>query len=100
MRIAPVSASSVIAALLLTGCAGPLGPVFGMGPDGDLAVGLLVFLLLGSLFYRLSRTKPDEECPGSSAARIVRERYARGEMTREDYQHMMRDLSTPIERIK
>jgi uncharacterized membrane protein len=100
MRIAPVSASSVIAALLLTGCAGPLGPVFGMGPDSDFAVGLLVFLLLGGLFYRLSRTKPDEEGQGSSAARIVRERYALGEITREEYQHMMRDLSAPIEGIK
>jgi len=100
MRIAPVSASPVIAAQLLTGCAGPLGPAFGMGPDGDLAVGLLVFLLLGGLFYRSSRTKPDEECQGSSAARIVRERFAQGEITREEYQHMMCDLSAPIERIK
>jgi uncharacterized membrane protein len=100
MRIAPVSASPVIAVLLLTGCAGPLGPAFGMGPDGDLAVGFLVFLLLGGLFYRLSRTKPDEEFQVSSEARIVRDRYARGEMTREQYQQTIRDLSTPMERIK
>jgi uncharacterized membrane protein len=100
MRLAPVSASTVIPALFLTGCAGPLGPAFDMGPDADLVLGLSVVLLLGGLFYRLARAKPDEECQGSSAARIVRERYARGEMTREEYQHMMRDLSTPMEHIK
>jgi uncharacterized membrane protein len=100
MRLAPVSASTVIPALFLTGCAGPLGPAFDMGPDGDLVLGLSVVLLLGVLFYRLARAKPDQEWQGSSAARIVRERYARGEMTRQEYQHMMRDLSTPMEHIK
>jgi uncharacterized membrane protein len=100
MRIVAISASAVIPALFLTGCAGPLGPAFDVGPDCELFAGLFVALLLGGLFYRLARTKPDEEWQGSSAARIVRERYARGEMTREDYQHMMRELSTPIERIK
>jgi uncharacterized membrane protein len=71
-----------------------------MGPDGDLVAGLFAISLLGGLLYRLARTKRDMECQGSSAARIVRERYARGEMTREDYQKMMRKLSTPTERIK
>jgi hypothetical protein len=100
MQISPVTASSVIAALLPIGCAGPLGPAFGGGPDGDLVAGLFVVLVLGSLFYRLARTKSDEECQGSPAARIVRERYARGEIMREEYQHRMRDLSTPTERIQ
>jgi Short C-terminal domain len=98
MQISPVTASSVIAALLPIGCAGPLGPAFGGGPD--LVAGLCVVLFLGSLFYRLARTKSDEECQGSPAARIVRERYARGEITREEFQHRMRDLSTPTERIQ
>ncbi len=100
MRIAPISASAVILALFLTGCVGPLGPAFDVGPADELFAGLFAVFLLGGLFYRIARTKPFEEWQGSSAARIVRERYARGEMTREEYQHMMRELSTPIERIK
>ncbi len=100
MRIALVLALSVIPTWLSTGCADPLGPAFGMGPDGNFAVGFFVFLVLGGLLYRSARAKRDEDIQGSSAARIVRERYARGELTREENQHILRDLSTPIERIK
>jgi hypothetical protein len=100
MRIAPISPSAVIPVLFLNGCASPLSPAFDAGPDGDLVAGLFAVLLLGGLFYRIARAKPDEECQGSSAGRIVRGRYARGEMTREEDQHMRRDLFTPIDRIK
>jgi uncharacterized membrane protein len=100
MRIAPSSAVTGIPALFLTGCAGPLGPAFDVGPDAKFFAGFLAVLLLSAFFYRFTRTKADADWQGSSAAHIVRERYARGEMTREEYQHMMRDLFTPIERLK
>ncbi len=82
------------AILLLTGCAGPIGPPFGLGPEGDSTIGILVILLLGSVLYRLAKG-PKLKLPESPAIHILRERYARGELTREQFQNMMRDLSTP-----
>ena len=41
--------------LLLTGCAGPLGPPFGPGPEADSVFGILVILLFVGLLYRSSK---------------------------------------------
>jgi hypothetical protein len=82
------------ALLFLTGCAGPLGPPFGPGPEGDSVLGILILLLAGVLHRSVrSRRKPERQ--DASAIHVVRERYARGELTREEFQNMMRDLSAP-----
>jgi hypothetical protein len=86
-----VSLSSAM--LLLTGCAGPLGPPFGPGQEADSVFGILVILLFGGLLYRSAKGWQNPKHPESPAIHILRERYARGELTREQFQNMMRDLS-------
>jgi uncharacterized membrane protein len=81
--------------LLLTGCAGPLGPPFGAGPEVDTVFGVLVTLLFAALLYRAAKDWQNTKHSEPPPIRIARERYARGELTREEFQTMMRDLSTP-----
>jgi uncharacterized membrane protein len=80
------------AMLLLTGCAGPVGPPFGPGPETDFVFGILVILFFAGLFYRSLKGWRNPDNSESSAIHILRERYARGELTREQFQNMMRDL--------
>jgi uncharacterized membrane protein len=80
--------------LLLTGYAGPLGPPFGTGPEVDTVFGILVILLFAGLLYRAAKGWQNLKRPESLAIHILRERYARGEVTREQFQNMMRDLSS------
>jgi uncharacterized membrane protein len=85
---------SLSAAMLpLTGCAGPMGPPFGEGPETDSVFGILVILLFAGLLYRALKGWRNPKNPESSAIQILRERYARGEVTREQFQNIMRDLS-------
>jgi hypothetical protein len=78
--------------LLLTGCAGPIGPPFGPGPEADSVFEILVIVLFGGLLYRMAKGQ-NLKRPESPAIHILRERYARGELTREQFQDMIRDLS-------
>jgi hypothetical protein len=48
MRSALIPSSSAVPVLLLTGCAAPVGPPLGMGPDGDFVLGVIVVLLLAA----------------------------------------------------
>jgi uncharacterized membrane protein len=80
--------------LLLTGCAGPLGPPFGPGPEVDALFGILMILLFAGLLYRTAKCWQGPKRLESLAIHILRERYARGELTREEFQNMMRDLSS------
>jgi len=83
------------AIVLLAGCAGPLGPPFGLGPEGDSVLGILILLLLAGVLYRSARRRWTPERQDAPAIHIARERYARGELTREEFQNMLRDLSAP-----
>jgi hypothetical protein len=87
------------AMLLLTGCAGLLGPPFGPGPEADSVLGILLILLCGGLLYPLAKGWQNPKHAEPPGIHIVRERYARGELTREEYQDMIRDLSAPANRI-
>jgi uncharacterized membrane protein len=93
MRSALIPSSSAASVLLLTGCAAPVGPPLGMGPDGDFVLGVIVVLLFGGFLYRLANRTQGQCEQITFATRIVRERYARGELTREEYLSMIRDLS-------
>jgi uncharacterized membrane protein len=64
-----------------------------MGPDEDFVVGVIVILLFGGFLYRLANRKQSQGEQVTFATRIVQERYARGELTREEYLSMIRDLS-------
>jgi hypothetical protein len=93
-----VSLSSAM--LLLTGCAGPPGPPFGPGPEVDTAFGILVILLFAGLLYRAAKGWQNPKHFEPPAIHIARERYARGELTREEFQNMMRELSAPPSGIR
>jgi hypothetical protein len=83
------------ALFLLTGCAGPLGPPFGPGPERDSVLGILILLLLAGVLYRSARSRRKPERQDAPAIHIVRERYARGELTQDEFQNMLRNLSKP-----
>jgi uncharacterized membrane protein len=87
-----VSLSSAM--LLMTGCAGLLGPPFGPGPEVDTVFGILVILLFAGLLYRAAKDWQNSKRSEPPLIHIARERYARGELTREEFQNM-RDLSSP-----
>jgi uncharacterized membrane protein len=89
----PMRVSLSAAILLLTGCTGPMGLPFGPGPETDFVFGILLILMFAGLLYCSSEGWRNPKNPGSSAIHILRERYARGELTREQFQNMMRDLS-------
>jgi uncharacterized membrane protein len=65
---------------------------------------LLVFVLLfgvmfvvRTLFWRSRRRYMREHWQGDESVRILRERYAKGEITREEFHQMLRDLrQSPI----
>jgi len=90
MRVCLLSAM-----LPMTGCAGPLGPAFGPGPEIDTVFGILMILLLGGLPCRAAKDWQNPKHFEPPPIQIARERYARGELTREEFQNMMRDLSSP-----
>jgi putative oligomerization/nucleic acid binding protein len=90
MRVSPSSAM-----LLLTGCAGPPGLPFGPGPEGDALFGILVILLFAGFLHRAAKGCQNSKHFDPPALRLAHERYARGELTREEFQNMMRDLSAP-----
>jgi uncharacterized membrane protein len=54
--------------------------------------GIVVILLICGLLYRMANAQ-NVKGPESPALHILQERYARGELTREQFQEMMRDVS-------
>ena len=66
------------AMLLLTGCAGPMGPPFGPGPETDSVFGILVILLFAGLLYRSSKGWRNPKNPESSAIHILRREVCAG----------------------
>jgi len=59
-----------------------------------LGIGLLVVLLLVRALSA-GGTRPGEQAPRESALDILQKRYARGELSREQYQQMRQDLEGP-----
>jgi hypothetical protein len=95
---------AAISVLLPTaGCAAPpLGPVPPLGPAGDLLSGILFaagLLVVGGYLnqkLRLFSAKDEsrQNSPGRDPAeQIARERYAKGELNREDFLRILSDLS-------
>ncbi len=83
------------------------GPAFGMGPYGyfypwhsglwlgAMVLWMLLFwaLVIGGIAWLISALRP-REAPGGpeDPLETLRRRYARGEITREQYEEMRRDL--------
>jgi putative membrane protein len=51
-----------------------------------------VLFLIRVLFWRSRRSYYRQRWQGNSAVRILRQRYARGEITKEQFHQMLRDL--------
>ncbi len=87
--------------LMIAGCAGPLGPPLGLGPGFDQAI-LIILLLVAAVFVYRALTQrgasPGELVRGrpttSQAQELLRERYVRGEVSREEYLRIAEDLRT------
>jgi len=96
-----------LAAVGITIVAAAQGPAYGMGPYGyyypwhsGLWLGAMVLwmvlfwaLVIGGIVWLLAALRPREasRVPEDPLA-ILRQRYARGEITREQYEEMRRDL--------
>ncbi len=83
------------------------GPAFGMGPYGyfypwhsglwgaAMALWMLLFwtAVIGGIVWLISALRPREAAVGpEDPLETLRRRYARGEITREQYEEMRRDL--------
>jgi uncharacterized membrane protein len=87
--------------LLLAACAAVPGPPipFGLGPGPDQFVPILLLLVIALLVWKYSpvvrrRFGAGNQNPGVSEAAesTVRQRYAQGDITREQYLQMLDDL--------
>jgi len=75
-------------------------PMHGWGPFmhfgfGGITMWILLLVVVGVILYIVfSRTKPGSGgiLPGERLIDILKQRYARGEITKEDFQEMKRDL--------
>jgi len=82
--------------ILIPGCAGPMGPPLGLGPGWDELAGMAIVALIASIMYRpLWKFFSTRHSPtiSSSPPDIIKLRFARGEITQEEYQRMMQHLS-------
>jgi uncharacterized membrane protein len=93
-----IAVSSFSSLILFAGCAGPMGPPLGLGPGWDELVGIAIVATIVAFAYRLLGkhfSNRFNTANSSTPQNIVRERYARGEITQEEYQQMMQHLSGP-----
>lgn len=76
----------------------------GMMCGGGMAIGglfvLLLFAVIAYVAYRFGRSRPEgptrsdtSSAGGDEALDLVRARYARGEISREEYEQVRRDLA-------
>ena len=64
---------------------------WGMGFGGGFMILFWVVLIVGAVL--LVRWMSDQQKTGKSALEILQERYARGEIQREEYEQKRRDLT-------
>jgi uncharacterized membrane protein len=79
-----------------TGCAGPIGPPLGLGPVGDELAIIVVLGLIATLAYRPIRKfflTYGQATNASLPLDIIKERYARGEISQDEFERMKQHLS-------
>ena len=81
-------------------CSGPQGP-WGWGPmhygygHGGMLMWVIILIVLGLLVYfvvQARKTRGQMAAQGESALDILKKRYAKGEISKEDYERMKKDL--------
>ena len=96
MKSVPVISSVTALLMLSTGCAGPIGPPLGLGPGWDEIAGIAFVAVVVALTYRPVRryfVRRYSAVSLASPQKIVKQRYARGEITQEEFQRIMQQLS-------
>jgi uncharacterized membrane protein len=84
---------TVSAGMLIAGCAGPLGPPLGLGPGLDQFAGIAMLAVLVALAWRPIKNALGSRIDNLSPIDILRKRYAEGDLSEEEYQRMMENLS-------
>ena len=93
---------AAVGALLLTGCGywGTYGTMHGRGlmpyGFGGGFMGLILIVFVAVILYLLLRGGPEKAARGNAnetPLQILEKRYARGEITREQFEDMKKDLS-------
>ncbi len=83
-------------------CFGPRGP-WGWGPMpygygyGGMLMWAICLIVLGLVVYfvvQAQKTKGRTAAQGESALDILKKRYAKGEISKEDYERMKKDLES------
>jgi uncharacterized membrane protein len=98
MRNVILIVASLYVLILGTGCAGPLGPPLGLGPGLDQLVFLGAIFIAGLILWpRVQRHfRKSSGMSGtnrlSGSMETVAERYAKGEINRDEYLKMIDDL--------
>jgi uncharacterized membrane protein len=91
-----IAVSSFSSVILFAGCVGPMGLPLGLGPGWDELAGIVIVATIVAFAYRLLGKRFSNRfstANSSTPQNIVRERYARGEITQEEYRQMMQHLS-------
>ncbi len=90
---------AILVPVVCAGCAaGPLGPPPGLGPGFDQLVGLFVLVVIGLVYLLFSRSESPwlrlhrDHSRRGAAEIILRERYAKGEIGRDEYLEKLNDL--------
>lgn len=76
---------------------GSWGPMMGYGPGGMIMmlIWILFILIVGMLVYSLvkgGKIIPSGIPPGETALDILKKRYAKGEISKDEFEQMKRDL--------
>jgi uncharacterized membrane protein len=90
---APGIVCIVFAGILVAGCVGPSDLPLGFGPGLDQFAGIAMLTVLVALAWRPIRNALGSRTDNSSPGDILRMRYARGELSEEEYQRMTENLS-------
>jgi uncharacterized membrane protein len=91
-----IALSRLSVLILFAGCAGPMGPPLGLGPGWDELAGVAIVAIVVALAYRPIRKLFSNRLNATNSAspqNIARERYARGEISQEEFQRIMQQLS-------
>ena len=103
MKLFLYMAAAFISALLMTGCDGYYGPMggrwghmmnYGYG-FGGMFLWILFVIIIGVVAYFViqnTRSKTTGTSPQETPLDILKKRYAKGEINKEDFDRMKRDL--------